>query len=244
MGNLKKTLFGAALAVSMSGAAFAADIPVIEHTPEVIPAEVGSGWYLRGDIGYSFNITPNQVYGGTPFSGVRVNDSWTAGIGFGYKATDNFRADLTIDYLSKYSKRGRFPCNLCTGSFSSERGSISAWTFLANAYYDIGTWKGFTPYIGVGGGAAYVSLGRHLGINPGQPNNSFASSGKWNLAFALMAGGSYELSDNLLIDAGYRYLWLGNTATGLDPTGSVPGKVAYKDLGAHQIRVGMRYMLD
>ena len=42
---------------------------------------------------------------------------------------------------------------------STDHSSYSAWLLLANAYADIGTWYGFTPYVGAGIGGAHVQLG-------------------------------------------------------------------------------------
>jgi opacity protein-like surface antigen len=36
---------------------------------------------------------------------------------------------------------------------------IMSWLGLANAYIDMGTWCGFTPYVGAGIGFATISVG-------------------------------------------------------------------------------------
>src|SRR5215218_8917130 len=48
-----------AIAVGLPASAFAADYepPIVVDQPvEEVPVEVGSGWYLRGDIGYNFDL--------------------------------------------------------------------------------------------------------------------------------------------------------------------------------------------
>ena len=48
-----------AIAVGLPPSAFAADYdpPIVVDQPvEDVPVEVGSGWYLRGDIGYNFDL--------------------------------------------------------------------------------------------------------------------------------------------------------------------------------------------
>ena len=77
--------------------------PVIQHPPELIPVETASGWYLRGDIGYSFNRAPDARWRGTNFFNESVGDTYVVGAGFGYKLNEYFRTDLTVDYHGKYS---------------------------------------------------------------------------------------------------------------------------------------------
>ncbi len=46
-----------AAATLLPAAALAADYdpPIyVDEAPEYVPVEVGSGWYLRGDVGYAF----------------------------------------------------------------------------------------------------------------------------------------------------------------------------------------------
>jgi len=52
------------VAASMPAAAYAADYdpPIfVEEAAEYVPVEVGSGWYLRGDVGYVFDTSIGDV---------------------------------------------------------------------------------------------------------------------------------------------------------------------------------------
>jgi len=64
--------------------------------------------------------------------------------------------------------------------------------------------------------------------------------GAWNV----QAGASYQITDNLLLDANYRYVDLGDVKSKKIPAASRDGSVKFKDLQAHEVRVGFRYMLD
>jgi opacity protein-like surface antigen len=77
-----------------------------------------------------------------------------------------------------------------------------------------------TPYVGAGVGAAY---------------NVLADEGRWNFAWAAMAGAAYHLSPNLSFDFGYRYADLGR-GIALDNS--------LLDVNAHEFKVGFRYKLD
>ncbi len=242
MCSLKITAITVAATIGFATTAIAADMPVIEHPPAVVPVEIGSGWYLRGDIGYSHLSDPDMKYRWYNFSNTKGNGAFLIGGGFGYAWNEWFRTDLTIDWRGRWALKGLLPCGPC-GGYSYESVRLSAWTFLANAYFDFGNWNGFKPYIGAGVGAAYLTAGKHIGINPGFPNNYFNSQGKWNFAGALMAGASYDINENWKIDGSYRYLWLGDTYSGLDPTGNLFGRVEYNNLAAHEFRIGLRYLI-
>ena len=56
--SLQILLIAGAGARSATMPALAADYDppiVVDEAPRNVPVEVGSGWYLRGDVGYSFN---------------------------------------------------------------------------------------------------------------------------------------------------------------------------------------------
>jgi len=80
-------------------------------------------------------------------------------------------------------------------------GNMSAWTYMANAYYDFRNSTGWTPYVGAGAGMADVHLSRSSGAgNTDSEDNVFA----WQL----MAGMAYSPANTPLIDwvLGYRFL--------------------------------------
>lgn len=209
---------------------FAADI-LIPEVPEVIvqPAPI-NGWYLRGDIGYSKPRFKGADYGescgdcGTIVDG-KLKGSFLIGGGVGYQVTDYFRTDLTLDYMTR-------------SKFTSQRDEshLSALSLLANAYVDLGNFNGFTPYVGAGIGGTRVKWSdvvdtTNNGILPGEAN--------WRFTWALMAGASYDLTDSLKLDAGYRF----RRVEGGQMFGSNHGVADGYDRGfdIHDVRVGLRY---
>jgi opacity protein-like surface antigen len=77
-------------------------------------------------------------------------------------------------------------------------------------------------------------------INSGVQNlDSSESISKWNLAFALMAGFSYDISQNLKLDLGYRYVNFGSMNFK-----SILGSVFDKNLSSQEVRLGLRYIVD
>ncbi len=232
-------LAAAGVVLGAVGPAAAADIwtpPVQAPVVEPVPVEFGSNWYLRGDVGYRANTTPDASYVGAcgvcAYNDEKLDDGWMVGVGAGYKFNPWFRADVTTSYS---------PDTAFDAPFYLEHGDISSWTVMANAYVDLGTWKRITPYVGAGIGGAYNTLSNYQ--NDLLPNDFFEeSSSKWNLAWAVMAGVSYDMTPNLAVDVGYRYLHLGEVDA--HDTWGLGESIQIKDLNAHEARVGIRYMLN
>jgi opacity protein-like surface antigen len=245
-----KRLSLAGFVVALSTTGYAADLPapVIEHIPQVPAA---GGWYLRGDIGYKIYGDPSgsfndPVAGNFRFERESMDNTWMIGVGVGYKFTDYFRGDITVDYEGKAKAVGYSPCGTCTGLYSTESANIDVWTVMLNGYVDIGTWYNITPYVGAGLGAAYVNTSGATSVNPGIGTSSYdGSNGEWNLAWALMAGASYAFTPNWSLDAGYRYKNLGTAKTvRLHNVGGGGTRTKWDDLTAHEFRLGVRYQFN
>jgi opacity protein-like surface antigen len=74
------------------------------------------------------------------------------------------------------------------------------------------------------------------------------SASRWNLAWALHAGLGFQVSKNLTVEAAYRYLDLGDAASGdlvtYTGTNTVNNPMEFRDLVSHDIKLGIRYALD
>jgi opacity protein-like surface antigen len=151
--------------------------PVVVDQPEEVPVEVGSGWYLRGDIGYNFSTDADgdftfrtfdpvsATYSDGQFATASLEDTFTYGIGAGYNFTDWLRADVTFDYFTvgfDGTTASALPCSadpafVGTSCRSTDSADGYALSFLANGYVDLGTYVGLTPYVGAGLGYTYVN---------------------------------------------------------------------------------------
>ena len=257
MGRIDRFVaFGVFALLLPSAAAFAGDMPETPYMPAPTPYEFGSGWYLRGDIGYKIYNAPDAHFD-VPFYGNMIDESLSntgvAGLGFGYKWNDWFRTDLTVDYEWPGHFHGRLNCpGVCTSApnpeFSDEFASISAWTTLVNAYFDLplfaeGPW-GLTPYVGAGVGASYLTTSNVHSIHPSGATQQWPGDSKWNFAWSVTAGVSYAITKNFLLDLNYRYVSLGDAASG--PTLPVFGNkpLHYDNIDANEIRVGLRYTIN
>ncbi len=87
---------------------------------------------------------------------------------------------------------------------STDESSYSALLLLANAYADLGTYHGITPYVGAGIGGAHLKWD-DLRNTVNGTTTVHRGTKSWRFAYALMAGASYCLTDKLKLDVGYRY---------------------------------------
>ncbi|MCM5556853.1 outer membrane protein [Pleomorphomonas sp. JP5] len=263
----------AAFSNTVRAADMPVEYPPIIEAPEPLPLAAVGGWYLRGDIGYKLYQKPkgsigNRQWGGYDGGGGTV-DTWPytvgnhdqminekmlgaldIGVGAGYKFNDYLRADVVFDYETPAKFKGSIWCQdagtCSTGAYiGSERVKIEAYSALANVYADLGNFHGVIPYIGGGIGASYLRTSDVQSAAKGLDGKSPKGDGKWNVAWALMAGVEYPISDRLSLDLGYRYLNLGDaqTASVTDAQG-VSSRMKYDDITAHEVRVGLRYYLN
>lgn len=142
-----------------------------------VPVQIGNGWYLRGDVGWSRERPPVLAADTALAAAIGVSNGWSASLGAGYQFNKWFRSDLTLDYRNELSAKATsapFSCVTNVVGVSNAGGTpvgISALTgdcvagqdarfkrtgLLLNGYFDLGTWAGVTPYVGAGAGVTYA----------------------------------------------------------------------------------------
>ncbi|WP_336485266.1 outer membrane protein [Methylobacterium nigriterrae] len=243
----------------------AADLlPPPPPPPIAPPVEVGGGWYLRGDVGASVYQAKNfAAYGEKDASG-RINERYYqnevgggafAGVGIGYQFNPFLRGDITGEYRFSTGISGQHRYEYATGFFDGggnelrgrvdeqTRGNFDSAVVLANAYFDLGTWYGITPFVGGGVGVAfnhtsgfqksgsvseptlvYAYEGCGCGPYPASIGGAavynktvssyFRANTSANFAWALHAGLAYDVTPNFKVELAYRYLNLGSVKTG------------------------------
>jgi len=192
--------------VSFSTCVHAADLlgggavaPVADSPTLAQPVEIGSGWYIRGDVGLTSDNLPSislssslaaqsvgaqsstippagsasQVDSGL-FGSNQSSTSWMLDAAAGYRVNNYLRLEAEYAYwagpsgtqnggqvvcpyqLQGLSSQGTNPVELgylynandtCNGSLKSRQSNNLV---LANAYIDLATIYGFTPYVGAG----------------------------------------------------------------------------------------------
>jgi opacity protein-like surface antigen len=283
-------------------AATAADMPFASPLPPPPPVdqpvEFGTGWYLRGDVGYSNMPVPVVV---ADFANnLGRTGAASGGIGFGYQYNSWLRTDFEIDRAVFRPSSAQAPIWCPSGTVMDNQSTklpvgylydpnetctpyvtahLNRTTPMFNAYLDLGHWSGFTPYVGAGVGMSYLqssaavtyyntangqSWAPNLGVT-GVPlqwvtangvsvtppralqfaqlqPNQYVKKVSWKFSWNLMAGVSYDISQNLKIDAHYRLLDAGSY-TGLPSMLTLAPGVT-KELVSQEVRVGVRLTSD
>lgn len=263
----------AAFAFMASGPVQAADYdpPIyVDQAPDYVPVEVGSGWYLRGDVGYAFSHPfDNQETSSGPLNSFTSESGlFTGSVGMGYHVNDYLRVELNGGILptDKFGDHEKL-ATTCKGTTLVDNGfgtinSVAAtqacdlinsaynkaYSLMANGYVDLGTYVGITPYVGGGIGVAYNKYYKSIGAKDCKetPTNSAGTGGffcndpagyegqtdksaKFNLAYSIGAGLSYQVAKNVSVDLGYEYF-------------AVPdGKYVAYDNGVYNIHKGIDY---
>lgn len=259
MGRVRAMLFAGATTLLSVPAASAADLPMM---PPMRPAIVEfSGWYLRGDIGFSNQSVGNMhqhsqdAPGAVPLSFVSksFDSAPFFGVGVGYQFNSWLRMDVTGEY------RGRANLHAASqdsnGAYETYTGSKSEFTGLVNVYADLGTWWHVTPFVGAGVGASYNRIHDFYdtcaSVNygcQGQITGVADGTGtKWNLAWALYAGLGYQVTPGLTVELAYRYINLGDAQSGffhnVAGVGPYSAPFEFKDITSHDVKLGVRWNL-
>lgn len=183
---------------------------------------------------------PGETLGSESKTAARAGGALAVGYDFGKSMNIPVRAELEYGIYGRASK---------TKSFTAEEGSASLktevglQTLLLNAYYDIGTYSGFTPYVGGGLGLAFLRTKGALSVAVDAAPAFELSGSHTKAVFAgqVGLGCSYALTDYAALDLGYRFLLTGNGETPLSFAGVELAKVKSKNNYAHQFMLGLRF---
>lgn len=208
------------------------------------------GWYLRGEVGYVGYKRPEADLATQPSTSdlnrENLNNTAAIGAGLGYRFNANVRADVTLDHTFDARFRGVAPALIPTTASVTDSGQFQSSTFMVNGYLDFRSMMGLTPYVGAGIGVAHNVLSHHVltTYSPAtgeETSEQFAGGDTFSLAWALMAGVGYQLSSNFTLDLGYRYVSLGDVKTRTYDNGT---GVDVESIGAHEVRLGVRYSFN
>jgi len=251
---------GTAIVLALCAPAMAPDIydGGLKGGYDVPPPPSDRGIYIKGYIGQANADAGgmwNEVYPTNPSFQIVNHDIKSSplyGIGVGWQARHWLRFDLTGEYRGDaaffgadiYQDAGA-PAGAATNEYTAD---LKSWLGLVNAYIDMGTWCGFTPYIGAGIGFASHTVEGLKDVNVPVNGVAFGSSHtNTSFAWAIHAGVSYDVTPQTVIDLSYRYTDLGNAQSG--PVTTYLGEYAYaghhiKDITSNDLLLGVRYKLQ
>jgi opacity protein-like surface antigen len=269
MGSLKALLIAGAVATGAVSVAGAADLPPPPLAPTIPPVQADyGGWYIRGDVGVghaSLDRFESNLASSTPgfsYDESHLDDSAFVGAGIGYEFNSWIRFDVTGEYrtsqrfqaIESYNVGAFFTPPDASRASDTYNGSIQSAVFLANVYLQAGNFYGFTPYVGGGAGMSYntvasltdVGAGSTAAGGVGNGGLGFApSNSKASFAWAAMAGVSYDITPNVKLDIGYRYLDMGDAVSGtIVCTIQCTGERHKYRLSSNDIRIGLRWMFN
>jgi opacity protein-like surface antigen len=241
-----------------AGVGASATNPQLAISPDPIAAGIAGGALSTAATNNFFNSN--------------VSTSGFADIGVGYQFNSWFRADVTGEYrgganlqsLEVLTDTTILPGNVTGQQYADfYRANLSSYIAMVNGYVDMGTWYGVTPYVGAGLGLAYNKLSGMTDNGTAFPGNGglfptggyFSDGNKTNLAWALMAGLSFNVTQNLKLELGYRYLDYGKFTSGASNCLSTVGfsvaacggssNTVYSrnTLASNDFRLGLRWMI-
>ncbi len=219
-----------------------------------------SGAYLRADAGFGQLRARNTAstfatsLPGFQQDATRIDRSTLLGLGAGYQFNEFVRADVTGEYRgsASYGARASYvDAASCGAARCAEAyaGAFRSMVLMGNVYGQIGSWYDVTPFVGMGLGLARTSFAT-LTLAPGNGHGAGLApeASQIRPAFALMAGGAWDLSGRIKVEAGYRYMTLGSVRSGAmsctSPAGPCGGQIQKIGLASHDLRIGLRYGLD
>ncbi len=183
------------------------------------------GWYGRADVGYSVDgeiKLGNEDLGGNASFG--LDHDWTQHLGLGYAFQNGFRVEGEISH--RYNEFG-------DGGVFVDDGDVHAWAAMLNGFYDFNRGGDVQPYIGLGVGAARLDVSATGPIGSGDDEDTV-------LAYQGIVGVALNLTEQLALDIGYRYL----VADGAELDGVGPNLTAATfdaDYEHQAVTVGLRY---
>ena len=259
MGSLRVLAIAGAAAFLALPAANAADLPPM--MPRAIPVmdDFSSGWYLRGDIGMSSQEVKkidNALFAtATQFEFLDEGGFDSApfvGFGIGYQLNSWLRsmspANIAARQLSRLD-RFSLQCRDWNSEFqlsppASPNGSGSSMLTSTSV-----RWGGLSPFVGAGFGFTQNRISHFRDVNVSTGGVAFADAAtKTNFAWAFHAGVGYRVTPNVSIELAYRYINLGDAESGdliaFDGTNAVNNPMLFKDITSHDLKLGVRWMLD
>jgi opacity protein-like surface antigen len=197
-----------------------------------------------------YSVVSNYL--GDSVSNTRMENAWFGGVGIGCgSGSRGFRGELALGYTGHRKIDGKPIDYNGTPVFGTAvipvfddplHTGVKSYTGMVNAYYDFGQFGGITPYLGAGVGMSYNRMSEVYFTDNVNLVNKIQGDSRLSLAWSLMGGIGWQVSDRAILDLGYRYMNYGAANSGvIDSAGFKNPAVHVDNLSAHEFRVGLRY---
>ena len=243
----------------------AAAATALMAAPTIASAQ-DSGVYIKGQAGYGVFNDADVVPRDSQFSGIlgSINGegNLALGLGIGYDFGNGWR--LEVDANQLFNDMGAIDGQPAT------QAKLRSTGFMFNALYDFEDFGRWEPYVGIGAGVAQnnVSLAAQDFLNDtgtvlvrhpscvtppaaaGTARACLTDDSDRTLAWNLIAGLGYNITDNLTWDTTYKYTDIGSIdVDGTYVQANVPGRggvfsatgSTVEDVTSHTILTGFRY---
>ncbi len=212
------------------------------------------GWYVRGNVGYG--VMTDMDIAGDIAGDVEGEGSGTASLGLGYALGNDWRIEL--DAAQLWNDLGAI------SQASNTSSDLRLTTGMLNAIYDFQDFGAWKPYLGAGVGLATANLSAQshafpngsptfpLVNNPTCPTFNICDISNTNtsIAWQLIAGLGYDITEKLVWDTQYRYLNVGKLdfqGEGFNVNNTGVRTNAFNIIsdiqgaGSHSLMTGLRY---
>lgn len=235
---MKKTLLLAGVACL-----FAAQAQAVELNPYVSLKGAFVDMENKANIDSAYTTPSNKIINNKIVDKGLSDNTWGVRAAYGVSTPLSYgglRGEFELGWNDDASKSGSSAFKIKTPVDINYNVETSIYSAMANVYYDLDTGTNFTPYVGAGLGYARVESTASVG-EVGLKQKSSADNLAWNVGL----GVAYKVSDNLSLDAGYRYTDYGNVkdsyskaATGFVGNFDVDSK---SSITSQEFLVGARY---
>ncbi len=182
-------------------------------------------------------------------SSTNINDNWTnvtlgLGVALGYDFYKHYDVPVRLDleYTMRNKWRGNSDINFMAQNFEYQS-SMNLQTLMLSGYYDFYNNSRFTPYIMAGIGVAFLDA--QIGIRGDQNNSITHYASLLSPAWQIGAGVGIELTPNVTLDLGYKFLSFANFNYEIEnffEIGKSETDSSFVNIGnAHEIVLGIRY---
>ena len=183
----------------------ASAVAILSMSAGYASAAETSGIYLSGKIGDSIirNHDINYDFAGNHSkSADKTRGVFGGGVAVGYDFYSQYQFPMRVEIESMFRGKSKSVGQADDGSVST-RNKVRLDTYMLNGYYDFHNQSDFTPYITAGLGVADVKLNNEF--SSADTNGSMSGS-KTNFAWDVGVGVKYSLTENIAIDASYKYI--------------------------------------
>ena len=205
-------------------------LSAVALTAIVLPgaALAGDEWYGRAAVG--FGTTGDIDYTDENGRDLEIQSQGHVAplLALGYALPDSgWRVELSLEH--QWNDTG------AVGNLPNTDSNIHSYPVMANVFYDFNEAGRFQPFIGGGAG---IMLNNVRGVSPDFENIDDADS---SMALQGMAGIGWALSERLIGEVYYRYLWSDDIEVN---TFGGTTDVALEDFQSHDVMFGLRYDLQ